>query len=240
MHTVDQKAYKGKGMEGWLARWYARTRRNDMEDFRRQARTAAEHLSSGCNVLEVAPGPGFFAIELAKLGDFKITGLDISRTFVEIATENARNAGVRIDFRLGNASAMPFADDSFDFIYCSAAFKNFSEPVKALDEMYRVLRPGGEAMVVDLRKDVSLDEIDVYVKQSGRSRIDAWMTSWAFRCMLIKRAYTKDEFSRITEQSRFGTCQIQVSLIELETRFITPARKFRILAHTNPTRQRGL
>ena len=240
MHTVDQKAYKGKGMEGWLARWYARTRRNDMEDFRRQARTAAEHLSSGCNVLEVAPGPGFFAIELAKLGDFKITGLDISRTFVEIATENARNAGVRIDFRLGNASAMPFADDSFDFIYCSAAFKNFSEPVKALDEMYRVLRPGGEAMVVDLRKDVSLDEIDVYVKQSGRSRIDAWMTSWAFRCMLIKRAYTKDEFSRMAEQSRFGTSQIQVSPIELETRFITPARKFRILAHTNPTRQRGL
>jgi len=194
-----------------------------MEDFRRQARTTAEHLSSGCNVLEVAPGPGFFAIELAKLGDFKITGLDISRTFVEIATENARNAGVRIDFRSGNASAMPFADDSFDFIYCSAAFKNFSEPVKALDEMYRVLCPGGEAMVVDLRKDVSLDEIDAYVKQSGRSRIDAWMTSWAFRCMLIKRAYTKDEFRRMAEQSRFGTCQIQVSPIELETRFTKSA-----------------
>ena len=223
MHTVDQKPYKGKGMEGWLARWYARTRRNDMEEFRRQARTAAEHLSSGCNVLEVAPGPGFFAIELAKLGDFKITGLDISRTFVEIATENARNAGVKIDFRLGNASAMPFGGDSFDFVYCSAAFKNFSEPVKALDEMYRVLRPGGEAMVVDLRKDVSLDEIDVYVKQSGRSRIDAWMTSWAFRCMLIKRAYTKDEFRRMAEQSRFGTCQIQVSPIGLETRFTKPA-----------------
>jgi len=194
-----------------------------MEDFRRQARTAAEHLSSGCNVLEVAPGPGFFAIELAKLGAFKITGLDISRTFVEIATENARNAGVRIDFRLGNASAMPFADDSFDFICCSAAFKNFSEPVKALDEMYRVLRPGGEAMVVDLRKDVSLGEIDVYVKQSGRSRIDAWLTTWAFRCMLIKRAYTKDEFRLMAEQSRFGTCQIQVSPIELETRFTKPA-----------------
>ena len=223
MHKADPKPYKGTGMEGWLARWYARTRRNDMEDFRRQARSAAEHLSSGSNVLEVAPGPGFFAIELARLGDFQITGLDISRTFVEIATENARTAGVTIDFRLGNASAMPFADDSFDFIYCSAAFKNFSEPVQALDEMYRVLRPGGEAMVVDLRKDVSLEEIDAYVKQSGRSRIDAWMTSWAFRCMLIKRAYTKDEFRRMAEQSRFGTCQIQVGPIGLETRFTKPA-----------------
>jgi ubiquinone/menaquinone biosynthesis C-methylase UbiE len=194
-----------------------------MEDFRLQARTVAEHLPRGCNVLEVAPGPGFFAIELAKLGEFKITGLDISRTFVEIARENARNAGVEIDFRLGNASAMPFAGESFDFIYCSAAFKNFSEPVKALDEMHRVLRPGGEAMVADLRKDVSLDEIDAYVKQSGRSRIEAWMTSLAFRCMLIKRAYTQEEFRAMAERSRFGTCQIQVGPIGLEVRFTKPA-----------------
>jgi ubiquinone/menaquinone biosynthesis C-methylase UbiE len=190
-----------------------------MEDFRRRARTATEHLSSGCSVLEVAPGPGFFAVELAKLGDFKITGLDISRTLVEIARQNARDAGVQIDFRLGNAAAMPFADDSFDFIYCSAAFKNFSEPVKTLDEMYRVLRPGGEALIEDLCRDVSLAEIDAYVKQSGRSRIDAWMTSWAFRFMLIKRAYTRDEFGRMAEQSRFGGCQIQVDSIGLETRF---------------------
>ena len=89
--------------------------------------------------------------------------------------------------------------------------------------MYRVLRPGGEAMVADLRKDVSLDEIDAYVKQSGRSRIDAWMTSWVFRCLLIKRAYTRDQISRMAEQSRFGTCQIQADPIGLETRFTKPA-----------------
>ena len=84
-------------MEGWIARWYTGTRRNDMEDFRRQAKSVAEHLRSGCDLLEVAPGPGFFAVELAKLGDFKITGLDVSRTLAEIATENARNAGVKVE-----------------------------------------------------------------------------------------------------------------------------------------------
>jgi ubiquinone/menaquinone biosynthesis C-methylase UbiE len=223
MHTRNQKGYKGAGMEGRVARWYARTRRQDMEDFRRQARTVAGRLHSGCNLLEVAPGPGFFAIELAKLANFKITGLDISQTFVEIAKENARNAGAQIDFRLGNASAMPFADDSFDFIYCSAAFKNFTEPVKALDEMHRVLRPGGEALVTDLRKDVSLPELESYLKQSGRSRFDAWMTKWTFRCMLIKRAYTKEQFTRLAEQSRFGTCQIKVGPIALEVSFAKTA-----------------
>ena len=224
MHAAHPKAWKGMGMEGWIARWYTRTRRKDMEDFRREAKAVAARLRTGCDALEVAPGPGFFAIELAKLGDFKITGLDISRTLVEIATENARHAGVKIDFRLGNAAAMPFADESFDFIYCSAAFKNFSEPVKALDEMHRVLRPGGEAVVVDLCKDASLDEIDAYVKQSGRSRIDAWMTKWTFRHVLLKRAYTKDEFIRMAEKGRFATCQINVGPLGFEVRLTKPAR----------------
>jgi ubiquinone/menaquinone biosynthesis C-methylase UbiE len=53
-----------------------------------------------------------------------------------------------------------FEEGSFDFVYCSAEFKNFSEPVNALNEIYCVLRPGGEAVIADLRKDASLDEID--------------------------------------------------------------------------------
>jgi ubiquinone/menaquinone biosynthesis C-methylase UbiE len=222
MLAVHQKPWKGKGMEGWTARWYTRTRSNDMEDFRRQARSVAGHLPGGSEVLEVAPGPGFFAVELAKLGDFKITGLDISRTLLGIAAENARAAGVKVDFRFGNASAMPFADDSFDFIYCSAAFKNFSQPVQALDEMHRVLRRGGEAVIVDLRKDASLNEINTYVNNSGRSGFDAWLTKVAFRCMLIKRAYTQEEFNRMAEQSRFHACQISLGPVGFEVRLTKP------------------
>ncbi len=223
MPATNPKPWKGPGMEGWTARWYTRTRQNDMEDFRRQAKSVAARLYAGCDVLEVAPGPGFFAIELAKLGEFKITGLDASRTFVQIATEKARSAGAKIDFRLGSASAMPFPDESFDFIYCSAAFKNFSEPLNAIDEMHRVLRPGGEAVIVDLRKDASLDEIDDYVNRSGRSRFDAWLTRQSFR-WLIKRAYTRDEFLRMAGESRFGTCQITPSPIGFEVRLAKPSR----------------
>jgi ubiquinone/menaquinone biosynthesis C-methylase UbiE len=216
VQTATQKAYKGTGMEGWVARWYARTRRNEMEDFRLQARRFAERLRSGCDVLEVAPGPGYFAIELSKLGDFQITGLDISRTFMDIAKENAREAGARVEFRHGSASAMPFADGSFDFIYCAAAFKNFSEPVKALDEMHRVLRPKGVTVIVDLRKDVSLEEINSYVNKSGRGWFDAWMTKLAFRCMLVKRAYTQEQFEKMVEESGFGGCSIEANPMGFE------------------------
>lgn len=216
MQAAAQKGYKGAGMEGRTARWYARTRQNEMEDFRKQAKRVAERLRKGCDVLEVAPGPGYFAVELAKLGNFRITGLDISKTFVEISTENARKAGVKIDFRPGNVSAMPFADESIDVVYCSAAFKNFTEPVKALNEMHRVLRPDGEALISDLRKDVSLQEIDSYVRASGRSWFDAWLTKMAFKHMLIRRAYTKEDFERMAKESKFGASEIETSSISIE------------------------
>lgn len=216
---MSQKGFKGMGMEGGVARWYARTRQKDIHEFRRQAASVAARLRSGAAVLEVAPGPGFFSIELAKLGNFQITGLDVSHTFVRIAAENAQNAKVDIAFRQGNASEMPFPGNSFDFIYCSAAFKNFSEPVQALDEMCRVLRPSGEAWIADLRKDASPDEVNSYVTDSGRNWFDAWMTKWTFKHVLLKRAYTSDDFRCMAGQSRFGACKISVSPISLQVEF---------------------
>jgi len=218
MGVAVRRARKDAGMEGWLARWYARTRRKDATDIGGQAEAVAARLGGRGDVLEVAPGPGYFAIELARRGDFRISGLDISRTMVGIAAANAARAGVRIDFHQGNAAAMPFADATFDFVYCAAAFKNFAEPVKALDEMHRVLRPGGEAVIADLRKDVPIEEIDAYVRQSGRNAIDAWVTRQAFRRMLIGRAYTKEAFERMAAESRFGGCGIETASIGLTVR----------------------
>ncbi len=134
------------------------------------AQGVAAQLPSGSHVLEVAPGPGYFAVELAKLGSYHIVGLDISQTFVRIATDNAKRAGVDVEFRQGNASSMPFDSGSFDFVYCRAAFKNFSEPVRAINEMHRVLKPGGKAVIVDLRKDASASEIDAAVAEMGLGR----------------------------------------------------------------------
>jgi ubiquinone/menaquinone biosynthesis C-methylase UbiE len=215
----ELKAYKGMGMEGMVARWYAKTTARDMEDFRREARSVADRLQPGASVLEVAPGPGYFSIELARLGTFHIAGLDISHTFVKIAAEHAREQSVTIDFRQGNASAMPFEPETFDFIFCRAAFKNFAQPVEAINEMHRVLRPGGRAMIVDLRKDVSVSEIDAYVKNSGRSFFDSIITKLVFRTLLIKRAYTSQDFQRMAVESRFGECRIVPGTIGFEIHF---------------------
>ena len=78
------KGYKGMGMEGFIARWYTKNRGQNLEEFIGYARKVAEAVPPGSAVLEIAPGPGYLAIELARMGNYKITGLDISKTFVGI------------------------------------------------------------------------------------------------------------------------------------------------------------
>src|SRR5262245_36043755 len=97
-------------MEGVIARWYAKNTRGDMRAFAALAERVTANLAPGARVLEVAPGPGYLAIEIAKRGPFRVSGLDISQSFVRIARENARAAGVAIDFQHGNASEIPFPD----------------------------------------------------------------------------------------------------------------------------------
>lgn len=203
-------------MEGFVARWYAKNTAKDMDRFRDSARLALENTPAGGAVLEVAPGPGYLAIELARAGRCSVAGLDISKTFVEIARQNAAQTGVDVDFRQGDAAQMPFADGSFDFIICTAAFKNFGDPVGALNEMWRALRPGGKTLIIDLRRDVRMGSINNYVNGLGLGRMDTLMTRLTFRYMLIKRAYTRKEFETFVAQTKFQDCRINETLIGFE------------------------
>ena len=211
MTAATTKGYRGIGMEGAIARWYANSTRKDMERFRVLAARLRDVLPQGGDVLEVAPGPGYLAIEMAKGGACRVTGLDVSRTMVELARTNAAEAGVEVDFRRGDASALPFADNSFDFLTCCAAFKNFSEPHKALEEMYRVLRSGGTALVVDLHKDVPMSEIRKYFGAMGLGTVERWMTVATFRFILRKRAYTRAEFEQLLTDIPFREKEIRIA-----------------------------
>lgn len=189
------KPYKGMAMEGFIARWYARNTEGSLAEFRDLAKRIAGSLVPGAHVLEVAPGPGYLAIELAKLG-LSVTGVDISRSFVEIARERASEAGVRIEFREGNASALPFAANAFDFLVSRAAFKNFGDPAGALREMHRVLKPGATALVIDMRKAATNAEIASEVAKMNLGFVGGVMTRGALRS-LRRRAYTKADFEKM-------------------------------------------
>lgn len=218
MSSLNQRRHLLPEMEGMTARWYARQRGtpSQIATVRRQAAELTGALPSG-DVLEVAPGPGYLAIEIARLGHFRVTGLDISRTMVEISQENAAAAGVTVDFRHGDATAMPFADGSFDLIVCQAAFKNFRQPVSALNEMHRVLGPGGLAVIQDLRKEASSGDIDREVDNQRLGAVSGFITKRVL-AGLRARAYSTMQFERLVAESHFGTCEIKTDGTGLEVR----------------------
>ncbi len=209
---------KGPEMEGAVARWYAKVRSSgsQIEEYRKQAAQLTEGLPAGAKVLEVAPGPGYLAVEIARLG-FQVKGLDISHTFVRIGNENAQQAGVSVDCRQGDAAVMPFEADSFDLIVSQAAFKNFVYPASALDEMYRVLRSGGTAVIQDMSSDASHADINLEVQKMHLGWWGTFSTKATLE-MLKRRAYSPARFKHLAAESRFKNCEITTQGIGLEVR----------------------
>ena len=218
-----QRRFKLPEMEGAMACWYAQNRgsASQLATYRAQAAQLTADLPNGARVLEVAPGPGYLAIEIARLGRFHVTALDISHTFVGIASGHARQAGVEVDFRQGDVAAMPFEAGSFDLVVCQAAFKNFTRPVAALDEMHRVLRPGGTAVIQDMRSDASGAEIAEEVRGMGAGRLNALLTRAALTG-LKRRAYSPARFANLVAESAFDRCDIRPDGIGMEVRLPRP------------------
>jgi ubiquinone/menaquinone biosynthesis C-methylase UbiE len=209
-------------MEGVVARWYARIRNSgsQLEAYRKQARDLTGGLGPKATVLEVAFGPGYLAVEMARLG-FRVSGLDISRSFVQIAGENAQKAGMNIDFHQGDAAVMPFDANSFDLVVCQAAFKNFAYPGSALSEIHRVLRAGGTAVIQDMSSDASHSDIEHEVKGMGLGPVSSFTTKATLE-MLKRRAYSPALFERLASESPFQTCAITTEGIGLEVRLEKP------------------
>ncbi len=210
-----EKAYIGMGMEGAIARWYAKNTAKDMEEFRRLASRITGLLPAGSAILEVATGPGFLSVDLAKRG-FAVTGLDISKTFVELARQSAKQAGVDVRFEQGNASRMPFVDHGFDFLVCRAAFKNFADPLGALKEMHRVLKSGGRGLIVDLRRDVSMTDVGDYVDGLDVSFANRLFMKLIFRYIQLPRAWRTDALAELLKQTPFHRTEIIPDAIGME------------------------
>jgi ubiquinone/menaquinone biosynthesis C-methylase UbiE len=209
------KPYKGMAMEGPIARWYTNIRKHDAE-LDLVVRQVSDLLPAGSHILEVAPGPGYLAIELARLGTYQVVGLDISASFVQIARAKAKQAGVAVEFHQGDAAHMPFGANTFDCIICRAAFKNFSEPVQAIQELHRVLKLGGTALIIDLRGDASPEDIRASVRSMGLSAINRLMTQWTFKHILLKNAYTGAEIRQMVAQTPFARCDIREDSIGMQ------------------------
>ena len=122
--------------------------------WRNKAIEIISRSSGHSRILDVATGTGDLAIAAMKLNPEKVTGIDISPGMLVIGCEKLRKKGLagRIELFEGDSENIDFPDSSFDVAMVAFGVRNFSNPVKGLAEMNRVLFPGGMIMVLEFSK----------------------------------------------------------------------------------------
>ena len=132
-------------------------------------------LTGGDRVLDVACGPGNFTREFAKAAgsDGLVVGIDASPTMLARGAEEAERAGSsNLVLVRGDATALPFADGSFDCACCFAALHLFADPFAGLDEMRRALAPGGRiALMTSIRRQVTVKPMKPVVERMSGMRV---------------------------------------------------------------------
>lgn len=108
------------------------------------------HLKDGMQVLDVGCGPGSITAGIAeRIGSGRVTGVDLSESQVSLAARACAKRGLsNAQFRTASAYELPFADASFDALFSHALIEHLSEPLRAMREFFRVLKPGGVMGVV--------------------------------------------------------------------------------------------
>jgi ubiquinone/menaquinone biosynthesis C-methylase UbiE len=101
----------------------------------------------GKKLLEIGCGAGIDLVRFARAGAI-VTGVDLSRTSIDLARRNMAQNGLDADLRIMNGEALEFADDSFDVVYAHGVLQYTADTVRMIAEIHRVLKPGGDAILM--------------------------------------------------------------------------------------------
>ena len=173
--------------------------------FQRHYQLVADDILSSCSpgsLLDIGTGPGWLLVHLHRQRpDAQLAGVDISPAMVSRARENLARAGClgAIQIRQAAADSLPFPDGSFDTVVSTGSLHHWREPGRGLDEVYRVLKPGGSGLMYDLVK-----HLPEAVREDGLRRFGRLRMMLLALHSLEEPFYDAEEMRSLASRSLFG------------------------------------
>ena len=140
------------------------------------------------DVLEVGCGLGTDGVRFARAGAH-YTGIDLTERAIELVSKRFETEGFTAELKTADAEALPFADSSFDLVYSHGVLHHTPDTQKAIDEVYRVLRPGGTAMVMLYHKR----SYNYYVNIMALRRLGARLLRFTWGPRFVHKITGEDE-----------------------------------------------
>ncbi len=141
-----------EAIPGWAAGTYEKAARLAIDSYYTPlAQEIVAELNSGI-ILDVGTGPGYLPMEIVKRAKcITVVGVDATVKMIQIAHRRAKTQGLayRLTFFVGNAYSLMFEDNAFDMVISTGVLHAWKDPVRALRECHRVLKPGGVAWILD-------------------------------------------------------------------------------------------
>jgi SAM-dependent methyltransferase len=159
------------------------------------ANDVAANAPAGGRILEVGCGPGRLSIRMARDHGLDVTGLDLDPAMIERARANAERSNddcLHPSFVVGDAASMAFPDGSFDLVVSTLSMHHWAEPAAGLNEIARVLRPDGRALVWDFRRGFiplhgQLPDPKDQARETSLHVVSATPWRWPWRLALTQR-----------------------------------------------------
>jgi len=149
---------------------------SSVDIFQRNYEWVAKHILEYCSrgsLLDIGTGPGWLLLTLHRLDpEMALVGLDVSSAMVAKARHNVAQESLssKIEIHEGNANQMPFKDNTFDVVVSTGSIHHWKNPARGLDEVHRVLKPGGCALIYDIVSDTPQVILSESRREFGRLR----------------------------------------------------------------------
>ena len=175
-------------------------------------RVIAFGIDSGL-ALEIGPGPGYLGLEwLKKTTNTNLKCVEISGDMIKIAEKNTKEYHFtdRVEYKEGKAEVIPFSDNMFDAVFSNGSLHEWPDPMKAFNEIYRVLKRGGKFFISDLRRDMNSFMAFLLKINSQPKEIRPGLIS------SINAAYTKEEIVVLLNKTPLKNAIVSKSMIGIE------------------------